>query len=223
MANPDFKKIVIKNALLQWPRLDQTYRYDPSKGGSEPAPQNAQGANWSCGWLMAAEEARELWKELKEHYDECQKRSPNLKPFQTVHGHKKMEDGTVVFKAKKNGVNKSGTPNKAPEVLAGDLTVLTDRTIWTGSIGNVRVIAHPASNPSTGESGISLLLDTIQVIKAVYNGAQNDDDFAPVQMQTEKVEVEQSDDDPFGLPPVARSSLTSNSDAKGDIEDEIPF
>ena len=221
MANPDFKKIVIKDALLQWPRLDQTYRYDPTKGGSEPAPQNAQGANWSCGWLMAAEEARELWKELKEHYGECQKRSPTLKPFQTVHGHKKMDDGTVVFKAKKNGVAKSGAPNKPPELLAGDLTPLADRTIWTGSTGNVRVIAYPSSNPSTGESGISLLLDTIQVTKAVYGGA--DDDFTPQSMQTENVELERSDENPFGLPEIGETPSGQVSKASNDLDDEIPF
>lgn len=221
MANPDFKKIVIKDALLQWPRLDQTYCYDPTKGGSEPVPQNARGANWSCGWLMAAEEARELWKELKEHYDECQKRSPTLRPFQTVHGHKKMDDGTVVFKAKKNGVAKSGAPNKAPELLAGDLTPLADRRIWTGSKGNVRVIAYPSSNPSTGESGISLLLDTIQLTKAVYGSDADGDDFAPVSMQTEKVETDTHDDrDEFGLPPIKQQQTAAMAN---ELDDEIPF
>lgn len=65
-----------------------------------------------------------------------------------------------------------------------------------------------------------MLLDTIQVTKAVYDSAQNDDDFAPVQMQTEKVEVEQSNDDPFGLPPIKEQQSAAMAN---DLDDEIPF
>jgi len=219
MANPDFKKIVIKDATLQWPKLDQCYRFNSIEKRSEPAAQNAQGASWSCGVLMSAEEAKALWGELQAHYKDCQTRNTKLPKFSTVFGMKKREDGLVTFTAKKNGTSRAGQPNEAPKVLAGDLSPLEDRRIWSGSMGNMRVIAYPVQSPQ-GEGGISLLLDTIQVTKAVYDSAQNDDDFAPVQMQTEKVEVEQSDDDPFGLPPVKEQQAAAMAN---DLDDEIPF
>jgi len=219
MANPDFKKIVIKDANLQWPKLDQTYRYNNVEKRSEPCAQNAQGASWSCGVLMSSEEAKALWTELKTHYADCQSRNSKLPDFKTVFGMKKREDGLVVFSAKKNGTNRAGQNNEAPKLLAGDLSPLEDRRIWGGSIGNMRVLAYPVQSPQ-GEGGISLLLDTIQVTKAVYDSAQNDDDFAPVQMQTEKVEVEAPQDDPFGLPPVQEQQAPARAN---DLDDEIPF
>ena len=220
MANPDFKKIVIKDAHLQWPKLDQTYRYNNVEKKSEPCAQNAQGASWQCGVLMSAEEAKSLWGELQAHYKDCQTRNSKLPNFSTVFGMKKREDGLVVFNAKKNGTNRAGQNNEPPKLLAGDLSPLEDRRIWGGSIGNMRVLAYPTQSPQ-GDGGISLLLDTIQVTKAVYGSDADGDDFAPVTMQTEKVETEaEQETDVFGLPPIEeqQSSATAN-----DLDDEIPF
>ena len=228
MANLDFKKIVIKDATLQWPKLDQTYRYNRAENKSEPVPASAQGANWSCGILMSAEEARALWNELQAHYKDCQSRNNKLPNFSTVFGMKKRDDGLVVFSAKKNGVNSKGQPNKEPTVLAGDLTPLADRRIWSGSKGNIRFNAYPSQNPE-GAGGISLLLDTIQVTKAIYGSGDDADDFKPVAMQTEQVEMpddgakEAATDDPFGLPPVDRTPPNEPPKASNDFDDEIPF
>lgn len=220
MANPDFKKIVIKNANLHWPKLDQTYRYNNVEKRSEPCAQNAQGASWSCGVLMSSEEAKALWTELRAHYADCQSRNSKLPNFSTIFGMKKRDDGLVVFNAKKNGTNRAGQNNEAPKLLAGDLSPLEDRRIWGGSIGNMRVLAYPSQSPQ-GEAGISLLLDTIQVTKAVYGSDADGDDFAPVTMQTEKVDAEaEQGTDVFGLPPIKeqQSSAVANN-----LEDEIPF
>lgn len=217
MANPDFKKIVIKDAHLQWPKLDQTYRYNRAENKSEPVAASAQGASWSCGMLMSAEEARELWTDLQAHYKDCQTRNSKLPKFKHVFGMKKREDGLVEFRAKKNGMSAKGLPNKEPTVLAGDLTPLEDRRIWSGSIGNVRLNAYPSQNPD-GEGGVSLLLDTIQVTKAIYGSDDDKDDFTPLAMQTETKEIEDKEDDPFGLPEIPGSNPPSN-----DLDDEIPF
>lgn len=222
MANPDFKKIVIKDAHLQWPKLDQTYRYNNIEKRSEPCPANAQGSSWSCGILMSSEEAKALWGELQAHYKECQSRNTKLPKFSTVFGMKKRDDGTVTFTAKKNGTSRNGQQNEAPKVLSGDLTPLTDRRLWSGSIGNMRLIAYPVQSPQ-GEGGISLLLDTIQVTKAVYGSDGADDDFAPVVMKTEQLDVETNADqeDEFGLPPVRTNAQPV---AVNDVfDDEIPF
>ena len=223
MANLDFKKFVISDAHLIWPKLDQTYKYNRAENKSEPVPASAQGANWSCGMLMSSEEAKRLWADLQAHYKDCQTRNPKLPKFSTVFGMKKRDDGLVVFSAKKNGVNAKGQPNKEPTVLAGDLTPLADRRIWSGSTGNVRFNAYPSQNPD-GEGGISLLLDTIQVTKAVYGSGDDADDFKPVTMQTEQVELPDDDDrDEFGLPPIDKTPEKEPPKASGDFDDEIPF
>ena len=226
MANPDFKKIVIPNAHLIWPRLDQTYRYNRAENKSEAVTASAQGANWSCGMLMSSEEAKKLWGELQAHYKDCQTRNSKLPPFKTVFGMKKRDDGLVVFSAKRNGVNSKGQPNKEPTVLAGDLAPLLDRKIWTGSIGNVRMNAYPSQNPD-GDGGISLLLDTIQVTKAIYGSGDDANDFAPVAMETETIQempkdASFDDGDPFGLPPVEQPQTTAKK-VSDDFDDEIPF
>ena len=133
---------------------------------------------------------------------------------------KKREDGLVVFNAKKNGTNRAGQNNEPPKLLAGDLSPLEDRRIWGGSVGNMRVLAYPVQSPQ-GDGGISLLLDTIQVTKAVYGSDADGDDFAPVTMQTETVETDTQDDrDEFGLPPIKKQQAAAMAN---DLDDEIPF
>lgn len=221
MANPDLKKFVLKNQLLQWPKLDQTYRFNRSENRSEAVAPTASGATWTCGVMMSTEEARSFYNELKAHYDDCATRK-SLPAFKHVFGMKKREDGTVVFMAKKNGTSAKGQQNDAPKVLAGDLTDLQDKRIWSGSKGNVRVLAHPSQNPA-GEGGISLLLDTVHVTHAVYG--PDEDDFKPTQMTSEQTQKGQDEttpfaakDDPFGLPP-----MTTEAQNRNDLEDEIPF
>ena len=102
MANPDFKKILINDAYIQWPKLDQCFRYDRMKKEWQRVDQNAQGAAWHCGVLLDAEEAMKLGKELKAHYDECRSRNPSLPPYSKIFGLVKNEDGTMIFNGKKN-------------------------------------------------------------------------------------------------------------------------
>jgi len=81
-------------------------------------------------------------------------------------------------------------------------------------------LAYPVQSPQ-GEGGISLLLDTIQVTKAVYGSDADGDDFAPVTMQTEKVETEaEQETDVFGLPPIKEQQSAAIAN---DLDDEIPF
>lgn len=224
MANPDFKKILINDAYIQWPKLDQCFRYDRMKKEWQRVDQNAQGAAWHCGVLLDAEEAMKLGKELKAHYDECRSRNPSLPPYSKIFGLVKNEDGTMIFNGKKNGVNRQGQPNKEPTVIAGDKTPLADRAIWSGSKGVVRFLAYPSTNPD-GDGGISLLLDAVQVTKAIYASDDNDD-FASVPMETvtqEKPKDASFDDgDPFGLPPVEQPQTTAKK-VSDDFDDEIPF
>ena len=233
----DFKKFMLHDKQLQYPKLDQTYRYDKSKDTSEPCIQTANQAAWSCGFIVSSEEAQKLWREFQAHFNERKAVDPSIGIFQNVFGMKKRDDGTVFFWAKKNGTKKDGTLNDAPKVIDGNLNDLADKRIWSGSVGTLRVKAFPSSNPSNNTTGISLLLDTVQVTKAVY---RTDDDFEQKKMEIEgqpSNQTESSSDsdfkavgednsDPFGLPPLTDNNASGGASETATIpnfDDEIPF
>ena len=91
---------------------------------------------------------------------------------------KDEEAGTVRFTAKKRAVSNSGELNKPPVVIDGQKKPLAEKNIWSGSTGNLRLLAFAATDPD-GKGGISLLLDTVQVVNATYGG-DNLDDFEEV-------------------------------------------
>jgi hypothetical protein len=182
--NPDLVQFVIPRVDFKHPKLDQTYRFDQTEKRSEPCAPTAQNAEWSLNWLMKQDEARALIERFKKHYEECRTRNAKLPPFSKVFGVKKVDDGMVMFKAKKRGVNKKGEVNKPPVVVDHAMKDLADRNIWSGSHGTVRVIAIPATDPQDGSGGITLFLDGVQVIKPVYGGS-NMDGFEAVDMPAE--------------------------------------
>jgi len=214
MANPDFKKFVFKNVTFAWPRLDQPYRYNPNTEKSEPCPSNAQGAGYSLAWTMPYSEAKDIFAEMKAHYNDCRSRNSRLPDFGTVFGLKKLKDeqgnetDVAQFTAKKSAMSNDGKENKMPTVVAADHTPLADRAIWGGSEGHVRVLAFAATNPQDKSGGISLLLDAVVVTKAEYGGDGLGDDFGSPEIVDD-------------LPPSAAVA----SQAKTDLipDDEIPF
>lgn len=186
MANLDFKKFVFKDVTFSWPRLDQPYRYNPSTEKSEACPANAQGAGFSLAWTMPYIQAKPIFEEMKAHYLDCQTRNRKLPDFGTVFGLKKLKDaqgkdtGEAQFTAKKGAMSNDGKLNKIPTVVGADHQDLSDKAIWGGSTGHVRVLAFPSTNPQDKSGGVSLLLDAVVVTKAEYGGESLDDDFGPV-------------------------------------------
>ena len=253
MANKnDFKKFMFHDMNLQYPKLDQTYAWDNDKGGASPCPQTATNAAWSCGFLVSHEEGQKLWNELKAHYNSCKAQDPSLGEFNTVFGMQKRDDGTVLFKAYRKGVKKSGDLAKAPDVIDGNMNDLPDRRIYSGSVGTLRVWAWPnkgaekfdANGQKTRDYGTSLWLDKVQVTKAVYG---DDSDFGKKKMEIEGTPeqtaankapddfkpVGETKPDPFGLPPSKQPDATqgsfdsvettSSSTPQPDFDEEIPF
>lgn len=200
-GNPDFKKVVIKNVEFNWPRLDQPYRYDPHNERSEACPAEAQGAGYSIAWVMQTADAKKLHGELKAHYADCKSRNSKLPDFHSVFGMKKLEDNLVQFTAKKRAMSNDGKTNKPPRVVGPDLQDLDDKAIWSGSTGNLRVLAFAATNPQDKSGGISLLLDSVQVMEAQYGSDNLEEDFGPPQ----------TPDDPF----------ETAADARRSVEDEF--
>lgn len=183
-ANPDFKKIVLKDVELLWPRLDQTYRFNKRDNRTEPADPSVQGAAWSTGFKLPMEAAKKLKAELKAHHGDCASRNSKLGEFQKVFGSKVMEDeqgnktDVVRFTAKKNGVSGAGKANKAPTVVGPDLQSFDATGLWTGTKANLRLIAYPTTDPDDND-GVSLLLDAVQILEPAYGGDNLEDDFGP--------------------------------------------
>ena len=212
--NDDFLKVLAKNVTFQFPKLNQTYRFNTQKQASEPCAPTASNAAWSVAFDMPKEEARPLYEQLKAHYEACKARTPKMPQFSKVFGMKKLKDehgnetGIVQFTAKRNGMKKDGTPNKAPIVIDGQKEPLADLNIWGGSKGTVRAWAVAVIDPD-GVGGISLLLDACQITEAVYGGGGLDD-FDTVQTK----------DDPFEKKALTEEKRQS---IKEELSDDIPW
>jgi len=170
MAKTDFRDFMLRNVVFSYPRLGATYKFNTVERRSEECNPRAQGAAYSIGWEMSKDDARKLHAELKAHYESCVTKAP----FSKVFGSKQLENGNVMFSAKRNGVNGQGDENPKPTVIDGMKQPMTDLNFWGGSEGNLKVTAYPVTDPN-GMGGISLLLDIVQVTKAVFGGGGLDD------------------------------------------------
>jgi len=214
--NDDFLKVLAKNVTLQYPKLNQTYRFNTAKQASEPCAPTAANAAWSVGFEMTKDQARPLFEQMKAHYEACRSRNTKLPPFKTVFGMKKLKDehgnetGMVQFLAKRNGVKRDGQPNKAPTVIDGQKQPLADLNFWGGSKGTVRAWAVAVVDPD-GAGGISLLLDAVQVTEARY-GDGGMDDFDTVENKADPFEQAKAP-----LNEAKRASIQQ------ELADDIPF
>ena len=196
--NTDFLKVLVKDTTFHWPRLDQPYRYNSQEKRTEACAPTVTGAGYSIAFDMTLAEGKKLFGVLKAHYNTSRAGNSKLPDFSTVFGMKKDETaGTVRFTAKKRAVANSGELNKPPVIIDGDKLPMAEKNIWSGSTGNLRILAFAATNPD-GEGGISLLLDTVQVVNAIYGG-DNLDDFDQVASDTT---ITAEDD--FDAPPPAK-------------------
>lgn len=215
MANEDFKKVIFGSPAapveFKFPRLNQTYRFNTGTRQSEPCQPTANGAAWTLNWVMPYDKAKPIYDALKAHYDGRMAAGAVKAPFHTVFGMKKLDDGTVEFRAKRNGTKGNGEVNKPPMVIDGQKQPLADLEIWGGSKGIVRCWAAPVTDPD-GNGGVSLFFDAVQVTEAVYGGGGLDD-FE---------EVGEPDGDPFGSAAGQQQAPQQKTVAQ-ELDDEIPF
>ena len=218
MANTDFKSTMIRGVEFKYPKLNATYRFNTSLKKSEEAAPSASGASYSISWEMLKEDAGKLHAELKAHYESCNRKEP----FTKIFGMKKMENGNFEFRAKRNGTNAQGVLNSPPRVIDGQKQPLADLAFWGGSKGSIKVTAYPVTDPTTGDGGISLLIDTVQIIHAVYGSAGLDDfDDVPTTMSG-GIDAALDDFGPAAAPARAMENGNASPAARLD-DDEIPF
>ena len=211
MAKTDFKPVMIRNVVFSYPRLGATYKFNTAEKRSEECNPRAQGAAYSIGWEMNKDDAGKLHAELKAHYESCVTKAP----FSKVFGMKPLENGNVMFSAKRNGVNGQGEENPKPKVIDGMKQPLADLNFWGGSEGSIKVTAYPVTDPN-GNGGISMLIDTVQVVNAVYGGGGLDDfdEVAPTGGAHADFDAKPAADPFAGIPKTAANDLAM---------DEIPF
>jgi hypothetical protein len=217
MAKEDFHKALAHDVELLYPRLNATYRYNTAAKQSEQCPPTASGAAYTVNWKMDREAALKLFTELKAHFNARKPFNPKLGDFTTVFGMKKQDDGSVIFKAKRNGTKGDGTVNTPPQVIGGDKQPLADPAIWSGSVGTVRFYAAPTTDPD-GNAGISLFFDAVQVTEAVYGG-NGMDDF------DERPMAKPAAADPFGAPDIGagKPAFTPPAPRYDDVDSDLPF
>jgi len=212
MAKTDFRDFMLRNVVFSYPRLGATYKFNTVERRSEECNPRAQGAAYSIGWEMSKDDARKLHAELKAHYESCVTKAP----FSKVFGSKQLENGNVMFSAKRNGVNSQGEENPKPTVIDGMKQPMTDLNFWGGSEGNIKVSAFPSLDPKTNEGGISLLITTVQVTKAVFGGGGLDDfdEVAPTGGAHAEFDAKPASDPFADIPRSASNDLDM---------DDIPF
>ena len=115
MAKTDFRQFMFRNVEFKYPRLDVTYRYNTAEKRSEQCQPTASNAAYSVAWDVDHEEAKKMHAEFKAHYESCGRKEP----FSKVFGMKKLDDGRVEFRAKRNGTNAEGKVNDKPKVIDG--------------------------------------------------------------------------------------------------------
>ena len=182
----DFKKIKISNVEFKYPRLDKLYRYDATikneetgkMGKSVASEPDEQGSNWSCGFHLPKERSTALWDKCVAHFRD---RQGSKIEFKTIAGSKEQEDGSIVFRAKRNAKNKKGQLSEQPKILNGNGKELENKAILSGSRGNITVGIFPANNPNAGGMGISMWLLNVEVTDPQYgyDDAEDLDDVNP--------------------------------------------
>jgi len=220
----EFKDVLIRNVIFQWPRLDSGYVYKKEIEKSEKVSESAPNAEWSITFTVSHEEAQDLWKQAIAHFNDCKKINSKLGKFGTIHGMKKQDDGTVQFTARKKCITTKGTPSQRIKVIDGAKQPLADLSFWSGSTGNIKFSMLPTFNPNAEQWGIKLLLSAVQVLEAKY--ADGADDFDSVDTGVEEV-------DDFGIAVDKKADQQADFDLEiqgqeqaaqsNDLDDEIPF
>jgi hypothetical protein len=199
----DFKRMRIKGVELKWPKLDQLYRYDPTfkredggRGKSVPAQADEERAEWSVTMSLPEKRGKALFAKCKEHFET---RKPG-EEFGGVWGYKELNGDDLIldYTASKKAKNSKGKYNEQPEVLDANDQPLANRSIYSGSTGDVYFAIFTAFNPSERKEGISIILDKVIVTNPIYGGGDYDDldDEAPAP-KSKSSSTEYDDEIPF--------------------------
>lgn len=199
----DFKRMRITDVELKWPRLDQCYRFDPmfkkddgTLGKNVPCQPGDDRAGWSVTMSLPEKRGKALYKKCEDHF---KARKPD-EEFGGVWGYKEItgEELRMDFTVGRKGKTAKGVINEAPTVVDVDGRPLENRAIYSGSRGDLYFAIFPSLNPSARKMGISLILDRVVVVDALYGGDDYDDlDETPGAASQQGSNPEFDDEIPF--------------------------
>jgi hypothetical protein len=205
-------QVLFENVTAQYPRINQTYRFDNMENKTVPCKPEEDGAAYEVSFLMSNEDATEFLKKCDEIYEETAAADTKRKwkPKPMYYPYKELDDGQPQGKAKLKGAY-NGEATKPPlQKDANRNSLPPDFRLTSGSKVNVwgQLFAY-----NTGAvSGVGLRLRGVQVLELQEEASS--DPFSA----TDGFTAAKQEDDPFGLPPVKPSTSVGSF-----IEDEVPF
>ena len=213
---------MLTNVTARYPRLNATYRFDQAEMRTVKCDPFADGAAYEMQFVLTDEQAKDLHQVCMQAYANAaaldQKRKWPEKP--TNLPYKRLDDGTIVGKAKLKGAYGDDKTQPPKQVDAERKKLPDDFELTTGSTVNIAVVVVPYNSGSI--NGISLRLRAVQVLDlAEYEGAE--DPFTSVSggyTMSSSPSRAPANDDPFGLPPAAPKPAPA---ATVDFDDQIPF
>jgi len=155
-ANPSHN---INNVEALWPRLNQTYKFDSTERRTLPCDALDDGAEYALQFRMEEEQAKALYKKMREAYVNMRKAEwPDKfkRPF------KEEDGGSFIHKAKLKGAYGKDATRAPAQYDAKGKKLPEDFLLTTGSTVNIAVSFTPYHGAMG--TGVSLRLKAVQVI-----------------------------------------------------------
>ena len=167
-SNTDDTFYIIKNVKASYPRINQTYKFDPSagkKGKSVPCDPLADGARYEIDFIMDKDQAKELYGAMAKAYLTTPKRDKEWPEELEMPFKPEKEDGeptgNFIGKAVIKGAYNNEPVAKPREYDSKRNALPEDFLLTTGSTISVAVKLVPYNMSSTG---VSLRLLGVQVL-----------------------------------------------------------
>ncbi len=163
---------IVEDVEALWPKVDRTYAFNSKIRRSEPCDPRDQNASYSVAFRMDSATAKALFTAMKKAYadnrdDDWDEKLTN--PFV------KDDNGTYTHKANLKGAYNGETTTKPLEVDSQGTPLPKGFQLTTGSTVNVAVhlIPYRMKLGKEWESGVSLRLKAVQVIKYIPQEVRN--------------------------------------------------
>ncbi len=158
---------IVRDVTALYPRLNQTYKYDPSagdRGRTMPCKPDAEGAKFETSFTMTEDQAKELYGAMSEAYKARaakEKNWPDKLP-KASDVFKKDDNGMYVGKAVLKGSYGGEITSPPLQVDAKNKPLPDGFELTSGSRVNLSVVFVPYS---MRDHGVSLRLKAVQVTK----------------------------------------------------------
>lgn len=199
----DSKKVYVTPKVeLHWAKVHEPdTKFNPDGDYSVEARVSQEQGQKLCDWLT---------KVLQHAHAEEIKRNPKAKnyninpPFQPVEDENGNETGEVKFKFKMKAIGRSRTGDtweQKPKVFDAKLAPVPKTVlIGNGSVGKVGFKVRPYAMPATRAVGLSMMLDSVQIIDLIEYQSGNNPFEVEDGFTTPAAPFAEASDDAFDAP-----------------------